>query len=81
MMLRQWNYDLSKILSTVYTNHVFLPWKFTQLPAKWWESAENKRSFFIWAAKQLGLASLDGWYTVSLAKIKELTGTSCNLIL
>lgn len=77
MMLRQWNYSLADICTRAFPGHVFLPWKFSQLPVGWWESTKNKRQFFEWAAKELKYNKLEDWYNVSHAQLQELIGESC----
>jgi hypothetical protein len=37
---------------------------------------QNQAQFLQWAAKKLGLASLDGWYRVSLAEFTKIEGGS-----
>jgi hypothetical protein len=54
-----------KLLSTVYPDYEWLPWKFARCPSNFWADTKNKRKFLEWAGKQLGVKTFDDWYKVS----------------
>jgi hypothetical protein len=57
--------SLPDLLSSVYPEHEWLPWKFPRLPDNFWEDAKNERKFMDWAAKQLNIKEMGDWYNVT----------------
>jgi hypothetical protein len=61
-------FDLYKhpypMLSALYPDYTWLPWKFIQSPKNYWSDISNQRMFLDWAGKQLGLNELNNWYGV-----------------
>jgi hypothetical protein len=53
-----------RLLSSVYPEHEWLPWKFN-CPRNFWKDANNQRKFMDWAAKELKLKEMDDWYNVT----------------
>lgn len=61
-------------LNTVFPNELWLPWKFTNTPQGFWNSAENARFFFDWMAQQKEFKSIDGFYSVSQNEYRQYGG-------
>jgi hypothetical protein len=57
--------SLSKLLSTVYSEHEWLPWKFSKSSHHFWGDLENQRKFLDWVVKQLNYKEFQDWYQVS----------------
>lgn len=64
-------------LKAVYPEHTFLDWRFTRVGKAFWDDAKTHRSFFDWAAGQLGFdpnTDWDNWYSISRRQVYELGG-------
>jgi hypothetical protein len=62
-------------LKTVYPQHTWLEWRFNQVPKGFWTEVPNHRRFFDWAATELKLENLDGWYNVTTSQVRDLGGS------
>jgi hypothetical protein len=65
-----YNHSLYDGLRAIYPEHEWLPWRFKLQPAGFWESAQNRRNFLDWAMLQLKMKNLNGWYDVTLKKVR-----------
>lgn len=65
--LLNWKYKGSPILllSAVFPDFEWQPWKFSFSPKNIWEDEKNVKGFFDWAGKQLGIKSINDWTEVS----------------
>jgi hypothetical protein len=54
------------LLSTVYPEYGWLPWKFDKHPTNFWENVNNQRKYLDWAGNELGIKDMSDWYKVSL---------------
>jgi hypothetical protein len=61
-----YNGSPSRLLSTLYPEYDWLPWKFDRCPNKFWENVNNQRKFMEWATKELNIKDMSDWYTVSV---------------
>lgn len=58
-----------------FPEHLWLPWKFKSPPKQLWSDAVNRRSFFEWAQRELGLdPALESWYLKSAIEISRIGG-------
>jgi hypothetical protein len=55
----------SLLLSAVYPDYDWLPWKFETTPRNFWESVKNKRKYLDWLGKQLGIKEFADWYKIT----------------
>ena len=62
-MLQLHNSSLAHLLSVVYPDYNWLPWKFSATPKNYWSEPENQRKFIEWAGKQLKIKDMSDWYT------------------
>lgn len=60
-------------LSQIFPEHQWLPWKLGRVPTQFWEVEKNRRTFMEWLGVQLGLQSMNGWYSVT-GKVIEKHG-------
>ena len=60
-----YNGSLSKLLSSVYPEYDWLPWKFTVCPLGFWNDIANQRKFTEWVAKELNIKEMEDWYRVT----------------
>jgi hypothetical protein len=54
------------MLSTLYSEYEWLPWKFTTAPRRIWSDNKNVKMFLDWAGKQLGVKDISDWNNVSV---------------
>jgi hypothetical protein len=66
LLANKCNNSLSLLLSKVYPEYEWLPWKFVKCPQNFWNDVKNQRQFMDWAAKELKVNELSDWYNVSL---------------
>ena len=59
------NYSLYKILSSVYPDYKWLPWKFLRTSAGYWSNVNNQREFIEWLGNELKIKDLSDWYKVT----------------
>jgi hypothetical protein len=65
-LLDRYQGSLVNILSSVYPEYEWLPWKFEKSTQNFWESVNNQKRFMDWAAKKLNIKEMSDWYKVSL---------------
>jgi hypothetical protein len=53
------------MLSTVYPEYEWLPWKFRKSPQNYWNDLKNQQKFMDWAGKQLKVNEMSDWYKIS----------------
>ena len=62
-------------LQSVYPDHKWLAWKFSQkVPQGYWNDINNKREFMNWLGKQLDYQKMDDWYNISVKNITNYGG-------
>jgi hypothetical protein len=64
-LLKKYKNSTPLLLSSVYPEHEWLPWKFGQLPNNFWENVNNKKLWLEWVSKQLKIKEISDWYKVS----------------
>jgi hypothetical protein len=74
-MMSHYNNSLSECLKYHYPTHAWEEWLFETAPHKFWKQLENQRRYLDWAAKRLGLKSMDEWYSVAQASLDMIGGT------
>jgi hypothetical protein len=65
-LLDKYDWSPSLLLSNVYKEHEWLPWKFAVCPQNFWDDKINQKKFLDWLGKQLKIKHLSDWYNVSL---------------
>ena len=53
------------LLTEVYPEYEWLPWKFDRCVTNYWTDIKNVRKFMDWAGKQLNVKEMSDWYNVS----------------
>eukprot|EP01126_Amoeba_proteus_P038707 TRINITY_DN4047_c0_g4_i1.p1 TRINITY_DN4047_c0_g4~~TRINITY_DN4047_c0_g4_i1.p1 ORF type:complete len:306 (-),score=60.62 TRINITY_DN4047_c0_g4_i1:95-1012(-) len=67
--------SLQLALRSVYPEMNWIPWKFTSVPHRYWETVENRHFFFIHVAQDVfKIRSLEEWYGVSVEDIYKHGG-------
>lgn len=59
------NISLHQVLTLIYPNYEWLPWKFATIPVGYWNSIDNQRKFIIWFQSQRNINEMTDWYTIS----------------
>ena len=62
--------SLYKLLSTIYPEHEWLPWKFSQ--NTYWDDSGNWKEFFDYAASKLHIKEMSDWYKITAEVYKML---------
>ena len=58
------------MLSNLYPEYEWLPWKFAQCPQNFWENVNNQLMYVNWAGKQFQIKEMSDWYNVTLEVFK-----------
>lgn len=64
-LLYRYNNSLSLLLSTVFPEQEWLPWKFGKSPKSFWENHDNKVKFMGWLSEKLHIKNMEDWYKVA----------------
>jgi hypothetical protein len=54
-----------QLVTTMYPDHDWLPWKFARCPDGYWNDMKNQKQFMDWASKELKIHEMNDWYKVS----------------
>ena len=69
-LLSQYSGSLSKLLSQIYPDYNWLPWKFNKGPHNFWADIKNQRKFLEWAGKELRINDMSDWYKITNKVVK-----------
>ncbi len=65
---------LFQLLSNIYPEHEWLPWKFQQpVPKGFYNDPSNRRKFVDWVAAELHIKEMSDWYNVT-SNVKKSAG-------
>jgi hypothetical protein len=64
-LLNKYSNSTFLLLSKLYPEYDWLPWKFSTCPRNYWNDMKNQRKFMDWAAKELKIKDMSDWYSVS----------------
>ena len=65
--------SLFKLLSGVYPEFEWLPWKFDKCPQNYWTDLRNQRKYMDWAAQEFEIKFMSDWYTISNKVIENFS--------
>lgn len=59
--------SLPNILTSLYPDHNWLPWKFVSMPnsSSYWTDIKNQRMFLDWVSQELFFKNYDQFYSVT----------------
>ena len=65
-----------KVLKAVFPHLEWLPWKFSKVPAGFWDDVGNQRLYMAWLSKKLGReeGNPEQWYNSSISEFLENDG-------
>jgi hypothetical protein len=58
-----------------YTEHKWEFWRFSVVPVGMWDQQTNQRRFFEWLGGQLGIHSMEDWYSIRASDTYKYGGT------
>jgi hypothetical protein len=64
------------MLSTLYPEYNWLPWKFENSPRNFWDDVKNQRNFLDWASKEFKIQDMSDWYRVTQKDLIDIGGSS-----
>jgi hypothetical protein len=56
------NNSINLLVSSIYPEYEWLPWRFAHAPKGYWNDVKNQRLFMDWAGKQLNYINKEDWY-------------------
>ena len=59
------NGSMFQMLSTLFPEYEWLPWRFGKTPSNFWNNEQNQRKFIEWAGNELGIKNMSDWYKVT----------------
>jgi hypothetical protein len=75
MVTKHYRSSLPGALMAIFPEHEWHPWKFTTTPMSHWDNQKNRRQYFEWLEKHLGLKSKEDWYHVSSRVLRKNYGS------
>ena len=63
--------SIQDLLSAIYPDFDWLPWRFKTVPNKYWENMDNCKKFMEWAGKELQIKEMSNWYKI-VKKVKKI---------
>jgi hypothetical protein len=66
--------SIHKLLVTTYPDHEWLPWRFRKTEPRWFEQQDNRRMFFDWLGKRVGVVDKQDWEKVTAQTIRSSGG-------
>ena len=73
-LLHKYDDSPSKMLRSIYDEHVWNLQAFETIPHGYWNIKENHRDCMDWIGKQLGFQKMDDWYNVTLKDLQQNGG-------
>ena len=64
-IIKQYNNSYINLITNVYSNYNWLPWKFKCIPKNYWEDENNVKQYINWLSQKLNIETLEDWYKVS----------------
>ena len=54
------------VLTSVYPNYNWLPWKFNHVQKRFWSDTNNIKEYMKWLSEKLNIKKMEDWYNVSV---------------
>lgn len=64
-LMAHFDCSVQRLISAVYPEHDWKPWRFVQVPKDFWSSKKNRVAYMAWLENQLGYKRPEDWYKVS----------------
>lgn len=72
-LIRLYKHSIHSLLSAVYPEHNWLPWKFRKGNAGYWDDIQRQKTFLDWAATQLNVKNVNDWLKIKKKVIFALS--------
>eukprot|EP01125_Pyxidicula_operculata_P009004 TRINITY_DN2973_c0_g1_i1.p1 TRINITY_DN2973_c0_g1~~TRINITY_DN2973_c0_g1_i1.p1 ORF type:complete len:519 (+),score=100.26 TRINITY_DN2973_c0_g1_i1:46-1602(+) len=66
--------SVHNLLSCIYPDKKWLPWKFSKVPIAYWDDKKNQMEYIQWLREELNLKNEDDMYTLSFQTINKFCG-------
>ena len=53
------------LITSVYPNYKWLPWKFSHTPKGYWNDENNIKEYMNWLSEKLNIKTMEDWYNVT----------------
>jgi hypothetical protein len=64
-LLRMYDDSPPLLITSVFSEHAWLIWRFQVVPKGFWQDEKNQRKFMEWLQNKLQLNSWEDWYSVT----------------
>ena len=64
-ILQQFNRSHIKLITSVYSDYTWLPWKFNNVPVNYFKDKQNVALYLNWLGNKLGFTKMEDWYNIS----------------
>ena len=65
-ILNKYDDSMLKLLTSIFPEHIWLPWKFKRISNGFWNNHDSKKQFMQWVSKELKINEMKDWYKVSI---------------
>ena len=73
-LLIHYRYSPIKLFQEVYSEHLWLIWKFEKVPKGYWDDKKNQRDFMDDLGKHLGFTTKENWYLLNMDQVEAHGG-------
>ena len=73
-LLRYYNSSPSKFVMAMFPDYNWLGWKFGMSARRLWKNKDNRKKYAIWLGKQLGYKTMEDWYKLIIAHMRDNYG-------
>jgi len=74
LLLSHYGDNPYKFLNKVYTDYIWIPWKFNHTSTEIWKDCENHKLYAEWLYDTLGFKKMEDWYQITVEKIHNNYG-------
>ena len=53
------------MITSIFPDYKWLPWKFNQIPKGYWNDESNIKEYMNWLSEKLNIKTMEDWYKVS----------------
>ncbi len=72
LLSKHYKNSLFQALSTIYTDHHWLPWKFEAERSQFLNNQKNRKIYFDWLGKQAKVEDVTDWYKVKMNQLEAI---------
>jgi hypothetical protein len=66
LLVHKYSSSLSNLLSSVFPEYDWLPWKLDKCPNNFWSVIKNQKKFIEWVAKEKNVVEMSDWYKIKI---------------